>query len=365
MFDLALNDSQISLRDELQELAAQTLRPFAAIAEEKGSVPSEFASALSRVSMPGSDGFAGGTGDPLSFAIAAEKLAWADPALALGWVTSRQVAWIIAACGTEDQRETYLPRLAESPLAPASLMLFEGYGRAPSEIETRARRDGDEWVVSGEKTAVAFAGESGVSVIIARDDTDRLVGFVVEGAPSAVTFEGTDDRRVALAALGLATTARIDDLRLPASAELGRDGLVGAVSVSRLVQAAVSLGSAEATTRYAADWGRERVAFGRPLVGFQGVSFVLADLFMEIETLRLALWEALTRSPDAEDAELQVSRCVAQIGKLYRNAAREGVQLMGVHGVIADHPAERVYRSAAVLSAIDFDPLLSPLVLGR
>jgi alkylation response protein AidB-like acyl-CoA dehydrogenase len=106
------------------------------------------------------------------------------------------------------------------------------------------------------------------------------------------------------------------------------------------------------------------VAFGRPLVGFQGVSFVLANLLMDIEAARLGVYDALGTA-QASDGELEAvtSHLVAHVNRLVGDAGREGVELMGVHGVIADHPAERIFRSAAVLAAIDFDPLTHPLTL--
>jgi alkylation response protein AidB-like acyl-CoA dehydrogenase len=135
--------------------------------------------------------------------------------------------------------------------------------------------------------------------------------------------------------------------------------------VCRLAQAAVSLGAAESATRYAADWGKNRTAFGRPLVGFQGVAFPLANLFMDADSTRLALIEAVSGVTASGDAEERTSRVVGQVNHLVRNASREGIELMGVHGVITDHPVERIYRSAGVLAGIDFDPLTNLLVLSN
>lgn len=368
VYDLALSADQERLRSELPLIAKEKLRPLALAAEAAQSLPVELGQVLGSLSwLPGTDAFVSGTDDPLSFAMAAEGVAWADPAMALAWVTSRQVAWIIAACGTAEQKAAHLPRLAESPVAPARLLMFEGFGRGPSELETRAvRRDG-QWVISGEKTAVVFAGSASPSIVIARTDEGELVGFVVDDLGDAVVFEGTGDRRLSAGAISFAPKAIIDGLVVNDADQLLSAGLADALRVARLAQAAISLGASEATTRYAAAWGTDRTAFGRPLVGFQGVSFVLADLFMEIETVRLALWQNITTQSAGDHAELEdaSSRVVAQVNHLFRNASREGIELMGVHGVITDHPAERVYRSAAVLASIDFDPLLAPLVLSR
>ncbi|MEV8539619.1 acyl-CoA dehydrogenase family protein [Streptomyces sp. NPDC051572] len=366
MFDLSLTVEQQRISTELRDIAVERLRPLAAEAEARLAFPETIVKTLEGIDwLPGSDAFAAGTEDPLSFCLAAEGLAWADPALAHAWVTSRQVSWLIAACGSAAQREKYLPPLARSPLAPANLLLFEGYGRAPSELEATARRDGEGWIVSAEKTAVAFAGRADISVLIARDEDGELIGFVIEDPAGSVRFEGEHDRRLALGAVGLATRAVVDELHIGPEAVLERSGLAAAIGVCRLAQAAVSLGAAESATRYAADWGLNRTAFGRPLVGFQGVAFPLANLFMEAESTRTALQEAVATLATADDAEERTSRTVAQVNHLVRNASREGIELMGVHGVITDHPVERIYRSAAVLASIDFDPLINLLVLSN
>lgn len=365
MFDLALTPDHQRLGDDWRSFCAEKLRPFAADSEAKHEFGDALVSTLGTWELPGADGFAGGTDDPLSLLLAAEGLGWADPALGLAWVTGRQVAWLIAACGTEQQRRQHLPRLAAGPLPMASLLLFEGYGRAPSEVQTTAHRDGDDWVLDGDKVAVVAAGVADLSVVIARDEGGSLAGFVVEDPGGAVDFDGAGGRRLALGAARLAHAARLRGLRLPADAALRGEGLAAAIGVCRLAQAAVSLGAAEAATRYAADWGVNRTAFGRPLVGFQGVAFPLANLMMDGDSVRMSLIDALSQLSADDAGEERVSRAVAQSNHLLRNAAREGVELMGVHGVITDHPVERIYRSAAELAAIDFDPLLSPLVLSN
>jgi alkylation response protein AidB-like acyl-CoA dehydrogenase len=216
--------------------------------------------------------------------------------------------------------------------------------------------------LEGEKVAVPFPLDAEVHVVVARDD-DGLIAFVMDDAGDNIAFHGADERKLAMAAVPMAR-ASIVGLRIGDEAVLGRLALSRALSVCRLAQASVSIGASEATTRYAADWGTRRVAFGRPLVGFQGVSFVLANLLMDIEAARLGVYDALGRAQASEDElEAVTSHLVAHVNRLVGDAGREGVELMGVHGVIADHPAERIFRSAAVLAAIDFDPLTHPLTL--
>jgi alkylation response protein AidB-like acyl-CoA dehydrogenase len=381
LFDLTLSPDLEQLGTDLQELAVDQIRPLVAThdpstrfdaitrpavptaADERG-LPDSVTGLLDSVTyLPGRDGFADSR-DPLAFCLAAESLAWGDAAVALGWVTSRQVAWLIASCGTEDQKARHLPRLAASAGATASVLLFEGYGRAPSEIETTARRTETGWVINGTKQAVMHSGEAEIAVVVAREESGTLRAFILEDT-AAITYRGTDERWLALGAISPATYAELDNVEVPAAAALEVEGLAQAVSVCRIAQASVSLGVAEAATRYASGWATTRLAFGRPLVGYQGVAFPLAELFMEIEAAKMARLDVLSALGPESDAELLTSRLAVRASHALRNATREGVELMGVHGVITDHPQERMYRSAGLLGSIDFDPLLDSISLSN
>ena len=128
----------------------------------------------------------------------------------------------------------------------------------------------------------------------------------------------------------------------------------------RSLLAAVALGAARASVDDAIDWAKVRTAFGQPIWNYQGVSFVLVDLESTIETIRLLLWETVTSLPrltDVRSIEDAVGRTVARAGAVATDAGREAVNVLGVHGIVTDHPVERWYRGAAALSAIDFDPL--------
>jgi len=371
VIDMGLSAAHERLRSDVKAAAVDQLRSLAPSTDTNGCLSDAVSKALLSIDALRDADPAQGAVDAAAFCLAAESLAWGDPAVAYAWTSSRQVAWLLATCGSSDQKKHYLARFGESGITPASLFLYEGFGRAPSELATVARRDGGDWIIDGEKTAVAFAGQAEVSVVIARDEDGALVAFVLDSPGVEVTFAGAKDRRIAMGDVSIASAATIRGLRLGKEAVLASGSqLERALGVCRLALAATSLGAADATTRYAADWSVQRIAFGRPLAGFQGVSFVLADLFMDIESTRVGLGNAVSAlsgtgaTPlNSEQIDGLVSPIVGQTNHLLRNAAREGVELMGVHGVITDHPAEHIFRAAPLLASIDFDPLNNPLVL--
>ncbi|TGD87912.1 hypothetical protein BayCH28_08845 [Mycolicibacterium sp. CH28] len=371
MIELGTSVAHDQLRSDVKIAAIDELRPLRDVVEADGCLSDAVSKALLGIEVLQDADPGQGSNDAVAFCTAVESLGWGDQSIAYAWMTSRQVAWILTTCASEEQKARHLSRFGDSAITPASLFLYEGFGRAPGELTSVARRDGDGWILDGEKTAVAFAGCAEVSVIVARDEEGALIAFVIDSEAPEVTFIGEGDRRIALSGVAIASKAPIRGLRVSADALLySGSALERAVGVCRLALAATCLGIADSTTRYAADWSAQRVAFGRPLAGFQGVSFVLADLFMEIESTRIGLQDALrvlsdpsARTLDSEQIDDLVSPIVAQTSHLLRDAAREGVELMGVHGVITDHPAESVFRAAPLLASIDFDPLHNPVVL--
>lgn len=363
MLDLGFTPTQTRMTDDLRELATG-LREFAGEAEASGAVPAAVRSEFTKFGLPGADGFAGGIEDPASFCLAAEAMAWADAGIAYAWLASRQVAWVIAACGTDEQKSKWLPRFASDAFLPASLYMYEGRGIAPSESQTTILRQGNQLLVEGYKSPVMYPRLAAVSVIVGRDADNKPAAVVVENPGEAVTFSAeASGRRLAMTACPSAIEARISNLTLPADAGMRHEGLLKALATCRMAHAALCVGTAAAATRYAGDYAQQRKAFGKPIIGFQGVSFTLTDLYLEAEALRLSLLDVVTANIDEDEREQLANGIIAAANQLVAHCGREGVQIMGAAGIVTDRPQERVYRNAAILASIDFDPLNSPLVV--
>jgi alkylation response protein AidB-like acyl-CoA dehydrogenase len=363
MLTMSFDSMQNRMIGDLKKIAIK-LREFAREAEDTGGVPGAVRSELMNFGLPGSDGFASGVDDPVSLCLAAESLAWSDAGIAYAWLASRHVAWIIAACGTDMQKAKWLPRFARDPFMPASLFLYEGRGITPSEVETEIRKQGDKLVVNGYKSPVMYPKNAAVSVIVGHDEDGKLAAVIAEELGDSVAFKAEEPaRRLAMTACPSAIEARISNLSVPADAALKSDGLLQALTTCRMAHASVCIGAAAAATRYAGEYAQTRVAFGKPIIGFQAVSFALTDLYMEAEALRLSVLDVVTADIAPEVRERRANTVVAAANQLIADAGREGVQIMGAAGITTDHPQERVYRNAAVLASIDFDPLHSQLVI--
>lgn len=357
MLNMELEPHQERIVNNLKELAQDSFRPRTYDIEAARRLPDDVAPQLAEFGLPGADGFFSGANDPVSFCLAAEALGWGNTSVAYSWLASRQVAWLIAAAGTEEQKRKWLPQFGENPMLPASLYLHEGRGAPPSELDTSFSAGSGEMLISGTKSPVFFPTEAKVSVVIGRDENGKLRGAIVEDRGSAITFNGMQEERLALRACPVAISAKIEKLSVPEENLLDGEKLSRAISVCRLAHAALSLGVASATTRYAGDWAQKRIAFGQPIINFQGVSFVLVDLVMAADATRLSIQDLITGNLDDEELERQTNHVMAEVNRVLQDASREGVQTLGVHGIITDHPASAWYRDAAVLASIDYDPL--------
>jgi alkylation response protein AidB-like acyl-CoA dehydrogenase len=237
-------------------------------------------------------------------------------------------------------------------------------GFAAAEVQTEIRTSGSQLNVNGYKSPVMYPNDAAFSVIVGRNENGDLAAVIAEQLGDSVAYQlGEPKRRLAMTACPSALETRITSLVLPASALLESDGLLKALTICRMAHASVCVGTAAAATRYAGDYAQTRVAFGKPIIGFQGISFMLTDLFIEAEALRLSVLEVVTADVDAQERERRANIVVAAANQLVADSSREGVQIMGVAGVLTDHPQERVYRNAAILASIDFDPLHSDLAI--
>jgi alkylation response protein AidB-like acyl-CoA dehydrogenase len=369
VFDLAPTEEQSTLIELVHGFAERELRRVAKEAEKARGVPDAVADALHAlgVACPVPESLGGqGLPDLVTALMLAEELAWGDPGIAQAALAAGHVALLIASCGTPEQQQRWLPRFLEERPPAASLLYYEGFGRQPSELRTRAERAASGWRITGEKRGVPHPGTAALGVIVAlRADTGALAAFVFEGALRGLRVI-RDDRAEGKIGLGAAHTGDValDGALLPDSALLGGSAadplaLARALAGLRLSVPAQALGCARAALEFARHYASERVAFGRPIAAFQGVAFPLVDQDMAVDAARIELWEiarAVAKSTDARQIERLTGAALARCCEAALTATRDALQTLGGHGFITEYPVERWYRSAAVLAAQDFDP---------
>ena len=379
--DLTPPDELIAVAELARGLGLEKLAPAARSAEAAGQVDSAVWRALTESGLvAGLRAEHGGDGliDAATQMVAAENLAYGDPGITLAALWSGAAASLLSEHGTAEQGER-ARRLSRDGAARAAIAMYEGFGRGPDEWTTTVGGGGGTVTVRGTKVGVPFAATADPLIVVGTDaDTGALRAVVVPAGAPGVTL-GPADGSIALAATQCLVANF--DVTLPADAELGgrSPGPVAlAVSVerTRLILAAVAIGTAQRAIDYASEYATERVAFGRPIAGFQGVSFLLADKQMRVEAARLAVAEAASLIDAAAgaggawadggagaDRLAPLRRAVRETVNYAADAAamttRDAVQVLGGHGFLTDHPVELWYRSAAALATMDFDPLCS------
>jgi alkylation response protein AidB-like acyl-CoA dehydrogenase len=309
----------------------------------------------------------GGQGllSPLALALVAEELARADAGIAFDIVSGAHAATFVARCGTDAQRRQVAAAIERNPVGRGTVLLYEGFGRGPLELHTTWPENSPAQRVNGRKTAVARAAIACFGVVIG-NVAGRLTAALVgeEGLRAGRVVR--DDHESGILGLRAARTGVVefDGPVIGASQLTGGDTLELARGVAsfRLSVAAIAVGVAAEAIDYAARYAANRSAFGRSIAAFQGVAFPLADVSMAVEAARLGVWNAIHMLPDLDETTLAaatadaVNRAMNAAGK----ATLAGINSLGGHGYLEDHPVERYYRDATTLTAVDFDPLDEP-----
>jgi alkylation response protein AidB-like acyl-CoA dehydrogenase len=360
LFDLSLTEEQQLVRDMAGRFAREVLRPAAASADQRGLPPDDFDVQLKELGLgqlvvPEKLGGAAHEASVVTGALLAEDLAYGDLGLALAALAPIGVANALVRWGSTEQQGRFLPAFAEGLPPKAAIAIAEPRPLFdPNELRTRATIDGDGFLVKGEKALVPLAESAELLLVGA-----SLVGkgprmFVVErGTPGVLV---TPDPALGARAAGLSRVV-FDDVRLPSHAILG-DGVdvcdfSELIDLSRIGSCALAVGVAQAVLDYTIRYCNDRVAFGEPVSHRQAVAFMIANIGIEVEGLRLLTWRAASRAeqglPFHREAYLARVACLEKAPEIGTN----GVQLLGGHGFIKDHPVERWYRDLMTLTVIE------------
>lgn len=317
----------------------------------------------------------GGTGaGTVAFALSVEALGHACAATGVTTSVTNLVAEVISSVGTPDQKALYLPRLADGSYPAGAFCLTEaGAGSDPAAMRTRARRDGDDYVLDGEKIYITSAEYAGVFVVWAVTDPDKPKGkgiscFLVEaGTPGLVV--GKAERK--MGQHGSATnTVHFDGCRVPASSLMGRenDGFriaVGELAGGRIGVASLSLGIARAAMDAAKAHVRERRQFGQPIADFQGVQWMIADRETDLEAARLLILSAAAKKDRGEPFAKEASMAKLFASEAAHRATDTALQLHGGAGYVADYAVERHVRDARITRIYEGTSEIQRLIIAR
>jgi alkylation response protein AidB-like acyl-CoA dehydrogenase len=359
LFDLTPDEEQQMLREAVSAFAAEQVRPAALAADDGCATPKELLDqatelGLSMLGVPEELGGVMAEQSALTSVLVAESLAHGDLSIALAALAPGAVATALGLWGSAEQQSTYLPEFTGENVPLAALALLEPAPLFdPLKLKTTARRDGEDWVLDGSKALVPHAAGAELFVIAADAEGLGPALFIVESATSGLFTEPEPAMGLRAAATGRVT---LEGLRLPAGAliaEGAREAYVECVQRARIAWCALAVGTAQAVLDYVTPYVKERVAFGEPIANRQAVAFAIANIGIELDGMRLVTYRAASRADRgtsfAREAALARRLCAGhgmEIGS-------EGVQLLGGHGFVKEHPVERWYRDLRAIGAME------------
>ena len=358
VFDLTPTEDEAMLVGVVDELAAELLRPAAAAADDACAAPHEVLAAVQEVGLPGlgvpeSLGGIMEERSAMAGTLVAEALAKGDMGLAVAALAPGAVATALGLWGTEAQQQTYLPAFTGSDVPAAALTIAEPTVLFdPFELSTTALRDGDGFVLDGVKSAVVRGAEAELFVVAAQlDGTPAL--FLVESGTPGLEVEADPSMGIRAAAL---SRLHLTGVRVGADALLGdTDGQAyrECVRLSRLAWCALAVGTGQAVLDHVTDYVNERQAFGEPISHRQSVAFMVADIAIELQAMRLLTWKAASRATRGQDFAREVALARQLCAEKGMRIGLDGVQLLGGHGFVKEHPVERWYRDLRAVGVME------------
>ncbi len=360
MISFKLTDEQEVVREAMHDFAEQAIRPVARDADEASAVPEELLAqtwelGLVSTQLPEEVGGAGEARSPVTNAILLEELAWGDAALALAALAPASFAFAVADQGTQQQKREYLPLFCQEGYHAASLALVEPWPLFdPFLPRALAEPKGDDaFVLSGAKSFVAMGDRASHFLVVARNEGARDA-FIVPRTAEGLTLS-EPEKNLGLKAL---PTLRLDleRVEVPLAARLG--GAEGCdvqrlQNHARVALAAVMTGLSRAVLEYAVPYAKERRAFGQAIAQKQAIAFGLADMHIETECMRWLTWKAASQLEQGLDATRSAHLARAYAAEHSMWIADQGVQVLGGHGFIREHPVEMWYRNARTLGVLE------------
>lgn len=371
----ALNDDHLAIRDMARDFADTQIAPHALAWDEKKHFPVDVlkeAAALGMASIYVREEH-GGTGlGRLEAALIFEALSTGCPAIAAFLSIHNMVSWMIDQFGDDAQHARFLPDLVSMKSIASYCLTEPGSGSDAAALKTKARLDGDHYVVDGVKQFISGAGVSDLYAVMVRTGGEGPSGIstlLIEKDTPGLSF-GAEERKMGWHAQPTRQVI-MDGCRVPVANRIGAEGIGFRIAMAgldggRLNIAACSLGGAQSALEKSLAYMNERTAFGKKLQDFQALQFKLADMAIELEVARSFLWRAAAsldaKAPDASQLSAMAKRFVTDTGF---TVANDALQLHGGYGYLADYGVEKIVRDLRVHQILEGTNEIMRLIVAR
>ena len=374
-----LNEDLRMFQDSVRRMVEKEVAPLAAKIDQDDEMPHSLVPifgdlGLVQIMVPEEYGGPGGT---LTMAcIAKEEVSKASFAVShLVGATSIAMALPLTHYGTEAQKQKYLPEIAEGRTLTCIGLTEPHTGSDVSGIKTFARRDGDDYVINGQKVFITKADQAKYILLFARTSegkgNDGISSFIVPMDSPGVKIGGSPKK------MGLRGIKNCDlffeDVRVPAENMVGAEGqgfknAMGVLNLNRPTVAAAAIGIAQASLDASLGYAKDRVQFGRPIAEFQMVQGMLADMAIQIEAARALLYKVtalIDSDPNNPKVPMMSSMVKTFASDMAMKVTTDAVQVFGGAGYLQDHPVERYMRDAKVCQIYEGTNQIQRLIIAR
>ena len=371
---MSLSAERRAIYDAVREFAEREIQPIAREADASGNFPEDVWDGLAELDLTGiavPEEYGGFDADRLTYSLINEAVAYGSLSVATALSVHALATACIAEFGSEQQRDRWLPEMVDGRPVGAFALSEPNAGSNPAEMSTVARRDGDEYVLSGTKQWITNGERSGVVICFAKTDPadeNSITMFLVPKDVEGLTV-GPKERKLGLRASDT-TPLEFDGVRIPAENRLTPEGegLRAALTIltgGRIGIAAQSVGLAQGAMDDALSYAQEREQFGEPIAEIQTIRHKFAEMETKLRAARLLTRNAASRQDLGEDA-----RTAASCAKYFASEAamaitNEAVQIHGGYGYVSEFDVERYYRDAKVTEIYEGTTEIQKNVIAR
>jgi len=387
VIDFQLTEEQEQMRQLAHRFAEREIRPVAAEYDESEEMPwsvMEKAAQIGLTSFQYPEEYGGGgVISALTACLVVEELAWGCLGIATAIVGAGLAAVPIMLAGNEEQKARYLPWFCDDDPPPrrggqggvrlGSFALTEPEaGSDVASIRTTAVRQGDHYVLNGQKRFITHGGIADLYVIFATVDRSLghqgITAFIVEGDAPGLSA-GKKEEKMGMRACHTGDVI-LEDVRVPVENRLGEEGegfyiAMQAFEHTRPTVAACAVGVARAAYEYALQYAQERVQFGKPIIAKQAIRFMLADMATEIDAARLLAWRAAWRVDQGLPCNIQASMAKVYAADMAMRVTTDAVQVLGGYGYMREYPVEKWMRDAKILQIVEGTSQIQKVVISQ
>jgi len=359
MISFSPTEEQQMIVKLVKQFANDEMRKIYRECDENDEIPGhiiETAWAMGLVSsgIPEKYGGPGGEHSAITGALIAEELAWGDLSMAMHILCPALAIYPILEMGTEAQKQKYLPAFCGDKFKAASAALLEPHFEFdPNSLTTIANLKDGGYMLKGQKCYVPLAADADPLLVYA-DLKGGTCCFIVDKGIKGLEI-GEREKNMGIKALATYELS-FKNCSVPKENRLGGDkgfDFNRVMNCSRVALAAMAVGMARAAFEYSRDYAKERVAFGEPIASRQAIAFMLAEMAIEVDAARLMNWEAAWKLDKKEEATKEASLAKMYADDMVLTVTDRGVQVLGGHGYIREHPVELWLRNGRGFATFD------------